>query len=477
MLPAIANHSPTVLPGSGNEVSLFDPGLTRRHRPAIERTGVSVDDSVRLYLSEIGREPLLTARQEVELGQALERRAYLASVSHHMHTDDEARVSDLNLRQAVVTQAATIGRLVFLSFDEGWSDVEVLHRAAYPERSPRTRLAMLAAVLPVTQIPEPLFAGVAAAQGVSTEVYEEQLRQRSVEWTLLPPAIQQRIDDPEMMLDQEDACQIIGDVAGQLGQAYLRMLEQADLARVQLTEANLRLVVSVAKKYSGRQMPLLDLVQEGNLGLMRAVDRFQHHKGFRFSTYATWWIRQAISRAVSDQALTIRLPKHTTEALSRVRRTRQRLEQELGRVPTSAEIAVMLDPPMTVESVRELLQLTQQPVSLDMPIGEESGALLGDVIEDHSNAAPIDAVAQQMMVEHLRTLLHQLSERERQVLELRFGLGGGGSKTLEEISNVFGVTRERIRQIEAKALRKLRHPAKANQLRGYLADINAVDSH
>jgi RNA polymerase primary sigma factor len=278
-----------------------------------------------------------------------------------------------------------------------------------------------------------------------------------------------------VMLDQEEACQIIDDIAGQLGLVYLRMIEQAELARAQLTEANLRLVVSVAKKYSGRQMPLLDLVQEGNLGLMRAVDRFQHHKGFRFSTYATWWIRQAISRAVSDQALTIRLPKHTAEALARVRRTAQRLEQELGRVPTSAEIAVMMDPPMTVETMRELLQLTQQPVSLDMPIGEESDSLLGDVIADHSSVAPIDAVAQQMLVEHLRTLLHQLSEREHQVLELRFGLGDGGAKTLEEISYIFGVTRERIRQIESKALRKLRHPARANQLRGYLADIDAVD--
>jgi RNA polymerase primary sigma factor len=246
------------------------------------------------------------------------------------------------------------------------------------------------------------------------------------------------------------------------------MIERGDLAREKLTNANLRLVVSVAKKYVGRGMSMLDLVQEGNLGLIRAVEKFQHHKGFKFSTYATWWIRQAITRAIADQARTIRIPVHMVETINRLIRTSRRLQQELGREPTSEEIAAMMDPPMTAEKVREIQKISQEPVSIDMPIGEEEDSNLGDFIEDQKALAPADAASQQMLKEQMERVLGQLSDRERNVLELRFGLEDGRARTLEEVGKAFGVTRERIRQIEAKALRKLRHPTKSRQLRDYL---------
>jgi RNA polymerase primary sigma factor len=248
----------------------------------------------------------------------------------------------------------------------------------------------------------------------------------------------------------------------------LRMIERGDLAREKLTNANLRLVVSVAKKYVGRGMSMLDLVQEGNLGLIRAVEKFQHHKGFKFSTYATWWIRQAITRAIADQARTIRIPVHMVETINRLIRTSRRLQQELGREPTSEEIAAVMDPPMTAEKVREIQKISQEPVSIDMPIGEEEDSNLGDFIEDQKALAPADAASQQMLKEQMERVLGQLSDRERNVLELRFGLEDGRARTLEEVGKAFGVTRERIRQIEAKALRKLRHPTKSRQLRDYL---------
>ena len=273
------------------------------------------------------------------------------------------------------------------------------------------------------------------------------------------------LDDPVRMYLKE-----IGRVAllkAEQEVHYAKLIEQGDdEAKNQLTEANLRLVVSIAKKYIGRGMSFLDLIQEGNMGLIRAVEKFDYHKGYKFSTYATWWIRQAITRAIADQARTIRIPVHMVETINKLVRVSRRLLQELGREPMDEEIAEEMG--ITPEKVREITKVSQDPVSLETPIGEEEDSHLGDFVEDKEATAPSEAASLTMLRTEVEDILDTLTPRERRVLQLRFGLIDGHQRTLEEVGKRFGVTRERIRQIEAKALRKLRHPSRSKKLKDYL---------
>lgn len=280
---------------------------------------------------------------------------------------------------------------------------------------------------------------------------------------LIPPGV--KINDPVRMYLKE-----IGRVPLLTAEEEIELakrIEQGDEeAKQRLAEANLRLVVSIAKRYVGRGMLFLDLIQEGNMGLIKAVEKFNYRKGFKFSTYATWWIRQAITRAIADQARTIRIPVHMVETINKLIRVQRQLLQELGREPTPEEIAERMD--FTPEKVREILKIAQEPVSLETPIGEEDDSHLGDFIEDQDALAPSEAAAYELLKEQLEDVLDTLTDREENVLRLRFGLDDGRTRTLEEVGKVFGVTRERIRQIEAKALRKLRHPSRSKRLKDFL---------
>ncbi|SCW34048.1 RNA polymerase primary sigma factor [Paenibacillus tianmuensis] len=279
----------------------------------------------------------------------------------------------------------------------------------------------------------------------------------------LPPGI--KINDPVRMYLKE-----IGRVPLLSGEDEIELAERIqqgdEEAKRRLAEANLRLVVSIARRYVGRGMLFLDLIQEGNMGLIKAVEKFDHTKGFKFSTYATWWIRQAITRAIADQARTIRIPVHMVETINKLVRVSRQLLQELGREASPEEIAKEMD--LTPDKVREIMKIAQEPVSLETPIGEENDSNLGDFIEDQEALAPADAAAYELLKEQLEDVLDTLTEREENVLRLRFGLDDGRTRTLEEVGKVFGVTRERIRQIEAKALRKLRHPSRSKRLKDFM---------
>src|SRR5690606_16580512 len=302
----------------------------------------------------IGRVQLLTGEQEVALAQAMERGDYIFRLQQELQGGNGDRPS-----------AAGISWTVYRTLREGWPLTIPFYRAAFPDQPATTKTRVLAAVLPLTEEMEPAIQAVGEEFGVSREELEESLRRRRIEYDLLPSPIQELIRPVDAFPTDEEVWELLRRDEAALQARWEEFVVRGDIARKKLTEANLRLVVSVAKKYGGRGMSMLDLVQEGNLGLIRAVEKFQHHKGFKFSTYATWWIRQAITRAIADQARTIRIPVHMVEQINRLIRTSRRLQQELGREPTSEEIAAVMDPPMTAEKVREIQKISQEPVSID----------------------------------------------------------------------------------------------------------------
>ena len=307
-------------------------------------------------------------------------------------------------------------------------------------------------------------------EGVPTEEDLENLEQdpladRTEDPEVLPDDSAARLDDPvRMYLKEIGKIPLLSTEEEQ--EIAARMANGDEAAKQKMTEANLRLVVSIAKRYMGRGMQLLDLIQEGNLGLLKAVDKFDHTKGYKFSTYATWWIRQAITRAIADQARTIRIPVHMVETINRVIRTAHSMVQRLGREPSAAEIAAEMK--LETSKVEEILKIAQEPVSLNTPIGEEEDSHLGDFIQDEDASQPAEVTSYTLLREQLEEVLKSLTPREEQVLRMRFGLADGKAHTLEEVGMEFDVTRERIRQIESKALRKLRHPSRSKKLRDFL---------
>jgi RNA polymerase primary sigma factor len=526
-----------VLDAENNPTLLAEPEAEAEERPSLGRTKreaeedlealaadlIGIDDPVRMYLKEIGKVALLTAEEEVVLAKAIElgelavedpARALVNLFTWvTLETEPKARsmaamrAFDLPKESPHVTREAIdwwFGR------KRGTIEPPVI-KLAKARKAPdlddtaRTRIMEAESILKVLASDPPqglkdavLFGATYGFKAIdhagATELYELERWARETAQQIVRDYIDSG-NDAGYLKELGHDPEVAPDVP--LEKRSGRLVEQSVDARKRLTEANLRLVVSIAKKYIGRGMSFLDLIQEGNIGLIRAVEKFDYEKGFKFSTYATWWIRQAITRAIADQARTIRIPVHMVETINRLIRVSRTLLQELGREPSVEEIArrmsrdeivrelrdkLQREPtdsevderesqgPQTVspEKVREIMKVSQEPVSLETPIGEEEDSHLGDFIPDLASVAPADAASHQLLKEQVEGVLDSLTPRERRVLQLRFGLEDGRSRTLEEVGRDFNVTRERIRQIEAKALRKLRHPSRSRKLKDYL---------
>jgi RNA polymerase primary sigma factor len=453
--------------------------------PVVSDADLEIEDSTRLYLREIGRVPLLTAEEEVvlaksiELGEQIDEDPAVAVLSLHEWTlhDTEAKtrrkkpqyelpfgaeahrmvaaaIADENAMELLVT-APRFGLIDALSETDNELLRELIEqvrslRSVYNERLDPDSFVSL------------LDAAHAAVERRDPEIRDNIALRSLLDWArdeVALPALRRRIDGGQ----EDDTVERMRDLLVRRGRE----------ARDHLTSANLRLVVSVAKKYMNRGMSLLDLVQEGNAGLMRAVDKFEYARGFKFSTYATWWIRQAVQRSLADQARTIRIPVHMVETMSKLARVTRELAAGFGREPTTEEIAVAMSEdgktPMNADRVEEIQKLGRQPVSLAAPVGEEEDTELGDLLEDRDAVSPHDAAADRLMREQIESVLASLDGREQRVIRLRFGLDDGHARTLEEVGREFGLTRERIRQIESHALRKLRHPSRSRKLREFAA--------